>query len=71
VIQHYENSDLEKWLRKRQMTTKKFTELVGCSRPVIWKVKRGIAICPLYAKKIYEITNGEINPLTEKVGRPW
>lgn len=71
MIQHYENSDLEKWLRKRQMTTKKFTELVGCSRPVIWKVKRGIAICPLYAKKIYEITNGEINPLTEKVGRPW
>lgn len=62
------NSNLEKWLRARHMTTKKFVELVGCSRPVVWKVKRGIAICPLYAKKIYELTGGEIRPLVHPVG---
>jgi len=69
--QPYKDSDLEKWLRKRHMTTNKFVSLIGCSRPVVWKVKRGIAICPFYAKKIYEITGGEVKPLVEKVGRPW
>ena len=64
-----ENSDLERWLRKRNMTTNRFVQLVGCSRPVVWKVKKGIAICPLYAKRIYEITEGEVRPLMEKVGR--
>lgn len=65
-----EISDLESWLRKRNMSNKRFVELVGCSRPIVWKVKRGIAICPLYAKKIHDLTNGEVCPLTEKVGRP-
>ncbi len=65
----FQGSALEKWLRKRQMTTNKFSAQVGCSRTVIWKVKRGIAICPLYAKRIYEITNGEVVPLMENVGR--
>jgi hypothetical protein len=51
------------------MTTNKFTELVGCSRPVVWKVKRGIPICPKYAKKIIEITKGEIIPLMQPIGR--
>jgi hypothetical protein len=62
-------SDLEIWLRKRQMTTNRFTELIGCSRPIIWKVKRGIAICPLYANRIYQLTGGEVKPIVEKVGR--
>ena len=57
-----EDSDLEKWLKKRSMTTKKFALLVGCSRVVIWKVKRGMGVCPYFAKKIYEITEGEIKP---------
>lgn len=68
--QNYEESKLENWLKKRHMSTKYFTNLVGCSRPVIWKVKRGIPICPEYAKRINQITEGEINPLFMSVGRP-
>jgi len=64
-----ENSPLEKWIRARNMTTTEFTNMVGCSRPVVWKVKRGIPICPKYARKIVEITRGEILPLIENVGR--
>lgn len=61
-MQNSEDSALEKWLRKRNMTTNRFIELVGCSRPTLWKVKRDIPICPLYAKRIYQLTNGEIIP---------
>ena len=65
------NSQLEKWLKDKKMSTNRFVELVGCSRPVIWKVKRGIAICPLYAKRVFDLTNGNVQPICEKVGRPW
>jgi hypothetical protein len=69
MTQNAKDSTLEKWLRKRNMTTNRFVELVGCSRPIVWKVKRGIAICPLYAKRIHELTEGEVTPLVENVGR--
>jgi hypothetical protein len=62
------DSDLEKWIRKKAMTTKNFAELVGCSRTVIWKVKHDLPICPLYANRIIEITGGEVNPKIETVG---
>lgn len=68
--QECENSALEHWLRERNMKTVEFTRLVGCSRPTIWKVKRGIAICPYYARRVREITEGAVEPLIEKVGRP-
>lgn len=67
--ENYRESDLEAWLKDRQMSTKAFTQLIGCSRPVVWKVKRGIPICPLYARKIYEFTAGKIKPLMKTVGR--
>lgn len=69
MIEESQISALEQWLRKRHMSTNRFTELVGCSRTVVWKVKRGIAICPLYAKRISQLTCGEIVPMVELVGR--
>lgn len=63
-----DNSPMEKWLRERNMSTKEFSEKVGCSRPVIWKVKRRLAISPKFAKKIYELTEGEVSPKIEPVG---
>ena len=69
AIENYRESDLEKWLKERQMTTNDFVQLIGCSRPVVWKVKRGIPICTLYARKIYEFTGGKIRPLIKNVGR--
>ncbi len=68
--QDYKDSDLERWLRKRNMKTARFVEMIGCSRPIIWKVKRGIPICPLYAKKIFDLTSGEVAPVYQCVGRP-
>lgn len=70
-MQKTKESELEKWLRDHEMTTNEFTKKVGCSRPVIWKVKRGIPICPLYAKRIAELTGGKIMPLMESVGRKY
>lgn len=64
-------SSLEKWLREKCMTTKKFAELVGCSRVIIWKVKRGMAVSPKYADKIKDITGGQVVPISERVGRPY
>lgn len=67
----FRSSTLEKWLREKCMTTKRFSELVGCSRVIIWKVKRGMAVSPKYAQKIKEITEGAVIPTSEPVGRPW
>lgn len=64
----YDDSPLEKWIRERNMTTNDFVSMVGCSRPVIWKVKKGLPICPMYAFKIMQITEGKVTPLVEKVG---
>ena len=61
--------NLETWLRKRNMTTKQFTEMVGCSRPVIWKAKKGLTISPQIAERIQKITNGQIDLNIEKMGR--
>lgn len=67
----YRNSTLEKWLRSKGMTTKKFAESVGCSRIILWKVKRGMAISPKHGEKIRELTEGQVSPKIERVGRPW
>jgi predicted transcriptional regulator len=66
--QGIENSPMEKWLRKKNMTAKNFIEMVGCSRDVISRVKRMEAISPKYAEKIIELTDGEVVPKIEKVG---
>ena len=60
IMTDYENSDLEKWLRKKRLSTSQFAQNVGCSRIVIWKAKRGIEIANRYAKKINELTLGEV-----------
>lgn len=61
-LNDYSKSDLEKWLRKKHMATKEFVDMVGCSRAVIYYVKNDWTICPRFAKKIIEITNGEVVP---------
>jgi hypothetical protein len=71
IKEECESSLLGVWLRKKCIKSGQFSQMVGCSRPVIWKVKRGIAISPAHAKKIFDLTGGEIEPKTEKVGRPW
>lgn len=57
------SSDLDKWLRKRNIRTKDFRIKVGCSTFVIWKVKHGLKIRPKYADIIAELTNNEVIPI--------
>jgi len=64
----YRESQLEKWLRNRNMTTNEFLDLIGCSRPILWKVKRGKPITAAYAERIAKVTNGEIRPVVTKKG---
>jgi len=66
----FENSPLEKWLRKEKITTKHFTDLVGCSRPTVWKVKLGLAISSKIADKIALVTLGAIKPHVSEPGKP-
>ncbi len=56
------SSPLEKWLRKKNMSTKEFVEIIGCSRIIIWKVKTGRTISKAYAIKIAEATQNEVYP---------
>ena len=58
---HYD-SPLEKWLVKKNMSTKEFVEIIGCSRIIVWKAKRGKTISSSYALKIKEATQGEVYP---------
>lgn len=62
-------SDLESWLRKNNMTTNELATLAQCSRQVIWKVKRGIAIDPKIALRIKEATGNEISPDCHPIGK--
>lgn len=59
---NYSDSPLEKWLVKKNMSTKEFVEIIGCSRIIIWKAKRGRKISSLYALKIRDATQGEVLP---------
>jgi hypothetical protein len=71
LTEQCENSDMGKWLKKNYINAKDFQKKVGCSRPIILKVKKGIPISPLYAKRIFDLTKGEVNPVSQPVGRPW
>lgn len=61
--------DLKTWLKEQKISTNKFSEMIGCSRQITWKACRGIPICPKYAKKIYDLTDGKIKPNYEFVGK--
>lgn len=56
----YENSTLEKWLRENNITTKRFSKLVGCSRVTIYKAKLDAGITSKISNKIKELTDGEV-----------
>ena len=63
----YVKSALEEWIREKNMSTNDFIKLIGCSRPTLWKAKRGIPISPAFAKRIEKITKGIVKPLYEPV----
>ncbi len=67
----YRNSKLEVWLKKHGITTQGFADKVGCCRPLLWKVKRGLCISQKYADKISELTGGEVVPGVQNKGRRW
>lgn len=52
--------NMEKFLRKKNMQTSDFAKIIGCSRQVIWKVKKRIPVSHRIAQKILEATKGEV-----------
>lgn len=66
----YRESALDKWLHKNKMKTKDLADMVGCTRPVIWKVKVGRPIWDKYASRIERLTGGEVCPVSKPFGRP-
>ena len=56
-------SELEIWLRSQSMSTKHFSIMVGCSRTILWKVKNNLPICVKFAERIFNLTDGKVNPL--------
>ncbi len=59
----YRDSDLEKWLRKNNLSTKDFCQIIGCSRFVAWKIKNGLVICEDFSQRVRELTDQNVNPL--------
>jgi hypothetical protein len=62
--------ELERWLRKNNMETNQLARLIGCTRQVIWKVKRNETVDEDTAQKIYFITGGQVKPIARSKGRP-
>lgn len=67
----YRNSSVEDWIRRNNMTTKQFCELVNCSRITAWKLKRNLCVTPDVADRIEALTNGEVQPRRAPKGRRW
>lgn len=65
-----QSMELERWLRKNNMETNELARLSGCTRQVIWKVKKNETIDEETAQKIYFITGGKVKPLSRPKGRP-
>ena len=66
----YQSMELERWLRKNNMETNELARLSGCTRQVIWKVKKNEPIVDETAQKIYFITGGQVKPVSRSKGRP-
>ena len=60
--------ELDDWLAKNGMETAELARIVGVSRLVIWKVKKGKPILPETAQKIYFVTGGCVKPLSQPRG---
>ena len=65
-----QSMELERWLRKNNMETNELARLSGCTRQVIWKVKKNETIDDVTAQKIYFITGGQVKPAARAKGRP-
>lgn len=65
-----QSMELERWLRKNNMETNELARLSGCTRQVIWKVKKNEPIVDETAQKIYFITGGQVKPVSRSKGRP-
>ncbi len=61
-------SDLEKWIRNKNMTTNDFAKLAQCSRKVIYKAKIGVCIDTPIAERIAILTGGEVVPKSRPRG---
>lgn len=62
--------DLGDWLLKKGMETNELAKILGVSRQVVWKIKKGKPCNPETAEKVYFITGGVVKPKEQPVGWP-
>lgn len=55
-------SSLELWLRKNFMETNELARLIGCSRQIIWRIKKNKKVSENISLKIQKVTHGEVVP---------
>lgn len=60
---------LERWLRKNNLNMQEFAEIIGCHRQTLRSVKQNKGIDELIARKIYFVTNAEVEPIIKNKGR--
>jgi hypothetical protein len=68
-IEFVEESDLHRWLVRNDMKLYDMAEKIPCDRYVLWKVKKGMPISRVTAKRIREFTRDEVIPVENKRGR--
>lgn len=61
--------ELGDWMIYHNMKIIEFARIIGVSRQVIWKVKKGHAVTPITAEKIYFATGGCVKPSEKPQGR--
>jgi len=62
--------DLTNWLTHHNMEINEFAKIIGVTRQVIWKIKKGKTVDSDTAKKVYFVTGGQVKPVTQRRGRP-
>lgn len=61
---------LDEWLKKNNVLMKELCHRLGCSRSVLWKVKKGLNVDTKIAEKIEKETSGAVIPISAPKGRP-
>lgn len=61
--------NLGEWLDSHEMETNELARILGVTRQVIWKIKKGMTCKPETAQKIYFLTGGAVKPEGVPQGR--
>ena len=62
--------NIDEWLAKNEIETSELARVIGVTRQVIWKIKKGKTVDTETAQKIRFVTGGSVRPACRSQGRP-